>query len=132
MLDVHVELAKYVVAVAPSFLILAILVGWGYAVVTDADYGVFMPAHEVRRWYSDFGGYGPTLAGAIGGIALGVLVETGLLAVSLFLVFAVDAYGYEELMILAATSMLAGLTACYWQYLEIQSGIREADWYQGW
>jgi hypothetical protein len=132
MLDVQLELVEYVVAVAPSFLLLAMLIGWGYAVVTDAEYGIFLPAHEVRSWYSDFGGYGPNVAGAIGGIALGVLVETLLITVSLILVVVVDAYGYEDLMVFAATSTLAGLTACYWQYLEIQSDIREADWYQGW
>lgn len=132
MRDVQLQLLGYVFGQLSVFVVFAMTVRWLYSRLAGTEYGVFAPREAVLERYSDFGGYGPAVAGAAVAVLVGVVVESLLLLLSALLVVSVEPFGLEELLASSALGALTGVTLAYWLYLETETRIRESPLYRGW
>lgn len=132
MLDIDPVILKSLLELAPLFVILGMIVTWFYSRIWNVEYGVFIPGEAYLEQYSDFGGHGPLFIAAVGGIAWGVLLETVLIVLLAIGYVSTDLVTSQDWLAGSVLAVLFGAGIGYWQFLKIQSDIREGDWYRGW
>lgn len=117
--------------VLQAFLVIGLLPAIVRLVLTEEPVEVFEPPKRYLSEFSDFGGLGPSIAGAVGGISVGVFVESGVILTLAAITIYSDYMGMDAFVLYSAFAVLFGIGLAIKTSERIDLGIRSSGVYRG-
>lgn len=117
--------------VLQAFLVIGLLPAIVQLVLTEEPVEVFEPPKRYLSKFSDFGGLGPSIAGAVAGITVGVLVESGVILSLAAITIYFDYMGMDTFVLYSAFGVLLGIGLAVKTSERIDLGIRSSGVYRG-
>ena len=133
MPGIEITFLVVILSVFPTYITGGLLVTWtSNHFATEEESGVILEDDSPQDEFTESGGYVPSILGAVGGIASGVLLETlvifGMAVVTIFS----GTMGFGEFIVGSAFGVLIAMSLAITRATEIESDVRKSRWYRGW
>lgn len=127
----ELALLLVIVSMVPLFLLGGLLFTRFLSAIVGESRDLFTQSKTKSSEYSEFGGPGPAITGAIFGIVVGSLMETFLILTLAASVLMTGNLGFEEFLSGSAFAVLIGIGCAIEGFEWAEYTVRESDVYRG-